>query len=618
MAQGGFAFGLSTVRLSHRPSLGPFLSRHAVEIVLIGLTLGVYLQVRHFEFFQVDDPIFVSMNPHIRSGTLVANVKWAFTHFYSGNWMPLTYLSYMLDWSLYDLWAGGFHITNVLFHIANVLLLYYLWDTLTGNRFLASFVAALFAGHPIHAESVAWITERRDVLSVFFGLASILCYAKYAKGARTGAYWLSLCLYVCSLCSKQTLVTLPCVLLLIDYWPLRRLSRRTVVEKLPFFAVSLGLCVIVFRAQVSGGFVEPMASYPLSMRLANAAVAYLQYLQKAFAPYNLSILYPYPTTTISLWTIGLATAFLVTATFLAFKVRDRFPFFTVGWLWFLGTFVPLIGIVQIGTQQMADHYAYFPLIGIYLAFAGFVRSRSLAIVLVSLLALVGYHQVSYWRDTETLVNHAIATVNPWVARCVSGAQFIKESEVPQALARYREAVQVAPDQAKAYCELADALTRTGHIEEGRSNYIKTLAINPDYANAHEGMGWYHIRKKNFPLGELELQRAIDLAPMESRHYLDLAEVYKIKGRFERSIALCEEALKINDQSMAAYHLIADNLRGLERWKEAADILAYIMAQSPDDAEAIVKYERTLKSALLAEPDNQSLRTRLAAFKEKYE
>jgi Tfp pilus assembly protein PilF len=605
------------VKLSQHSSLGPFLSRHLVEIVLIGLTLGVYLQVRHFEFFQVDDPIFVSMNPHIRSGTFVTNVKWAFTHSYSGNWMPLTYLTYMLDSALYELWAGGFHLTSVLFHIGNVLLLYHLWKSLTGNQFLAAFVAALFAVHPIHVESVAWITERRDVLSVFFGLASMLTYVAYARQGRSLAYWASLVLFLCSLLSKQTLVTLPCVLLLIDFWPLRRLSRRAVLEKLPFFAVSLILCVVIFRAQVKGGFVEPTSSYPIPMRLGNAAVAYVLYLQKAFAPFNLSVLYPYPATTISLVSISLAIAFLVTITFVAFNVRDKWPFFTVGWLWFLGTFVPLIGIVQIGSQQMADHYAYFPLIGIYLAFAGFVRSRTLAVAVVSVLALVGYHQVSYWQDTETVMSHCIATTNAWVARCVSGATFINDCQVPEGLARYREAVQTAPDQPKAYCELADALTRTGHIEEGRSNYLKTLALDPNYANAHEGIGWYHIRKKKFALGEAELRRAIELAPLESRHYLDLAEVYKITDRFDQSMALCEEALKINDQSMAAYHLIADNLRGLERWQEAADILGYIMAQSPDDTEAVIKYERTLKSALRADPENASLRSRLAAFREKY-
>ncbi len=211
--------------------------------MLIALTLGVYLQVRHFEFFQVDDPIFVSMNPHIRSGTFVTNVKWAFTHSYSGNWIPLTYLTYMLDSALYELWAGGFHLTNVLFHIGNVLLLYYLGRSLTGNPFPAAFVAALFAVHPIHVESVAWITERRDVLSVFFGLASMLAYVAYARRGRSVAYWSSLVLFLCSLLSKQTLVTLPCVLLLIDFWPLRRLSRRAVVEKLPFFP-SPSSCVL--------------------------------------------------------------------------------------------------------------------------------------------------------------------------------------------------------------------------------------------------------------------------------------------------------------------------------------------------------------------------------------
>jgi tetratricopeptide (TPR) repeat protein len=604
------------VKLSARSSLAPFLYRHLVEIALIAVTLAVYLQVRHFEFFQVDDPIFVSMNPHVRTGMFLTNVKWAFTHFYSGNWMPLTYLTYLLDSALYDFWAGGYHITNVLFHIGNVLLLYYLWTSLTGNRFLAAFVAALFAVHPIHVESVAWITERRDVLSVFFGLASMLAYVAYAQHGRRLAYWSSLALFLCSLLSKQTLVTLPCVLLLIDFWPLRRLGRRAVVEKLPFFAVSFILCVVIFRAQIKGGFVEPISAYPVPMRLGNAAVAYTLYLQKAFFPVNLSVLYPYPATTISLLSIGLAIAFLVAVTFLAFKTRERWPHFTVGWLWFLGTFVPLIGIVQIGSQQMADHYAYFPLIGIYLAFAGFVRSRWLAAGVVSMLALVGYHQASYWQDTESVMAHCIATTDAWVARCVSGAKFINDCQVPEGLARYREAVRTAPDQAKAYCELADALTRTGRIEEGRSNYLKTLAIDPNYANAHEGIGWYHVRKHKYALGEAELRRAIELAPIESRHYLDLAQLYKATERFDESMALCEQALKINDQSTAAYHLIADDLRGLERWKEAANMLEHIMQEWPDDAEAAVKYDNTLRRAIRADPENRALRNQLAAFRER--
>jgi hypothetical protein len=310
----------------------------------------------------------------------------------------------MLDGTAYDAWAGGYHLTNLLLHLANVVLVFVVFRKATGQELLAGFLAALFAVHPLHAESVAWISERKDVLSVFFGLLCLSQYVNYAQRGRLRSYLLALAFLTLSLMSKQTLVTMPFVMLLLDYWPLKRLTRRAIVEKMPFLAVSAVFCVVAILAQASALTVRSLEAAPLVVRLANAAIAYVSYLQKAIVPWNLGVYYPF-STEVSLPLLAFSVALLVGLTAASLKLRRRYPYLTIGWLWFLGTLVPMIGFVQIGLQQMADRYAYFPFLGLYLALGGFLTSRRTAIAIVGVYGVLGFVQTGYWHDTMTLLNH---------------------------------------------------------------------------------------------------------------------------------------------------------------------------------------------------------------------
>ena len=416
----------------------PFIRREVVlALGLVALTLAVYGRVYRFEFVDYDDPSYVISNPDVLSGLNVGSVRWAFGEVHAANWIPLTWLSLMLDATCYGSWPGGYHITNALLHLANVLLVFAIFARATGNPRSSALVAALFAVHPLHAESVAWIAERKDVLSMFFGLLSLFAYVRYAQLDRAAprralALSLALVFFVCSLMSKQTFVTLPFLLLLLDYWPLGRLavgparaagdegqrgpshprnppaaaggfgaSRRwyfrtfrqltggqaaasatgqfrrvglLLLEKLPFFAAGALFCLVALWAQQRGSMIRSLATFPLATRCLNAVLAYALYVCKAVVPVGLAPYYPHPGAQLSVARVGLAALFLVAVTLIAITQVRRRPFLLVGWLWFLGTLVPMIGLVQIGEQQLADRYMYLPSIGLYVAVVGLVGS----------------------------------------------------------------------------------------------------------------------------------------------------------------------------------------------------------------------------------------------------
>ena len=401
--------------------------------LLVAGTLLVYAQVWEFGFITVNDHAYASRNVHVQAGLTRDSVAWAWTAVHDCNWIPLTWLSLMLDTEIYGFRPAGYHLTNVLLHAASVVVLFAALVCAMGYRARSAFVAALFALHPLHVESVAWIAERKDVLSTLFGLLSLLMYVLYATGGRGRNLAVSWLFYVGSLLSKQTLVTLPFVYLLLDYWPLGRLgptedainaartagqpadSQRNgvwlVIEKLPFFAAAGLFSLIAVVTQTSGGAMT--VQFPLRMRVLNAFVVYVAYLAKAFYPQNLAFYYPHPGVRLSLALAGLSAGLLLAMTAAAIVWRRRFPFLFVGWFWYLGTLVPTIGIVQIGIQQMADRYTYFPLIGIYLAVAwtgpllvpaGLLRTRVLPVAATAILVLLAattFSQVSYWHDSVT-------------------------------------------------------------------------------------------------------------------------------------------------------------------------------------------------------------------------
>jgi protein O-mannosyl-transferase len=578
------SFDLKTAALNFGERTG--ISRTTVLGFALGaLTLAIYAQVWNFDFITIDDPNYTTINPHVLYGLSLPGIKWAFTKFYMANWMPLTWISFMLDASVYQSWAGGYHITNVILHVANVLLVFHVIRKATGRESMSALVAALFAVHPIHAESVAWISERKDVLSIFFGLLSLSAYLSYVQQKRKWWYWASLALFSTSLLAKQTLVTLPCVLLLLDYWPLGRLSVRTLVEKAPFFVISLVISVVAVLAQANGQTVRSLESVPFALRLATAAIGYASYLQKAIIPWNLGVYYPY-SSDVSLWRVAASIAAVALLTAAAVWSRRRSPFFTVGWFWFLGTLVPMIGLVQVGTQQMADRYAYFPFIGLYLALAGFVTSRRAAIAVVGVAAVLGFVQVGYWRDTLTLVEHTLQVTddNAFMHYTLCDA-LAAEGRIDEALQEFRKPLLIEPGNASNYCKLGEAFIRFNRLDQARRPYEIAVGLDDGIAAAHSGLGWIHLQNKQIASAKREFERALELDNGDQYNYFNLALVCEQTHDYEGSINYCRQALKVNDYLVAAHHLIADNLQRQGRNDEAIAELRYVLTIAPYDDQA---------------------------------
>jgi len=510
-----------------------------VCILLAGIVWIVFGQTLHHEFVNYDDGSYVYANPRITSGLTLDNVKWAFTHFRAGNWQPLTAISHMLDCQLYGLQPWGHHLTNVLLHAAAAILLFIALCESTGGRYAvvgiadagrdqrsrlqprdafwaSAFVAALFAIHPLRVEPVAWVSGRGDVLSGMFFMLTLLAYARYARSDRfsLGRYATVLVLFALGLMCKPTLVTVPFVLLLLDYWPLGRVSGRParrspgaggwsvvrvlLLEKIPFFALSVASCVAAILARA----VTPReVDHAFAERAGNAALFYVAYLGQMIYPAHLAVLYPYPETGPSVPEIILALIFLCIVFIVLFIWRRRYPFLLIGWLWFLGMLVPMIGLVQIGSIARADRYTYLSEIGLYIlgtwgAMELFKSSEHKREILsVAALAITGafitrsYFQTAYWRDSETLWRHTVdVTHDNYVAQNNLGGTLLEKGQLNEAIAHYREAVEIKPDVPQVQSNLGNALVREGEVEEAIDHLQKALQIDPAYAEAYNYMG----------------------------------------------------------------------------------------------------------------------------------
>jgi tetratricopeptide (TPR) repeat protein len=527
-----------------------------IGTLLGAVTLVVYWPVRHFGFLNWDDLTYISRNDHVRGGLTWSGITWSFTHSYSSNWHPLTWLSHMLDCQLYGLNPAGPHLTNVVFHAANTVLLFLLLRTLTAATWRSAFVAALFALHPLHVESVAWIAERKDVLSGFFFILTLWAYARYAqvqsqqaeraarpavpssrfevRGSRFKVrsfpprfwYWAATLMFACGLMSKPMLVTVPFVLLLLDYWPLGRMQKGQVrspasrithhasrfpllpllLEKLPFFALSAASCLITFLAQKAGGAVASFAIIPLDARIANAAVAYVEYLAKLFWPINLSPIYLHPGHW-GFWPVTGAAAGLVLLTAAVWLGRRRFPYALMGWLWFLGMLVPVIGIVQVGSQAFADRYTYLPLLGIMIALVWLgaeavrplakaspvVRSvlpAVLALAVVAGLAWRTREQLANWKDTRALFSHALAlTPNNVQALYGLGAYMVDTGSIDEGKRLLEDAIRLQPAYPEALGTMANLLDGQGSYAEAIRFYQAALKAQPDQEGVLNNLAW---------------------------------------------------------------------------------------------------------------------------------
>jgi len=547
------------------------LRRAAVPMLLVAATLAVYARVASFEFINFDDPGYVSENAHVLSGLSREGFVWAFTTTRQANWHPLTWLSLQLDAELFGPSARAFHATNVVLHLANVLLLYFLFDRLTGCAWRSAVVAGLFALHPLHVESVAWIAERKDVLSTALGLLAFHFWVRSVSPRRWGFRLAAIAAFAASLLAKPMLVSFPILLLLFDVWPLRRSEPwpRLVWEKVSLFALAAASCVATVVAQASGGVVRSLTQYPFTARAANAARSYVLYLVHAVWPAGLSPYYPYPYEGVPALEAAGAIAVLAIATAWCLRERVRAPHLVVGWLWYLVTLVPVIGLLQVGSQAMADRYTYVPLIGpfVMLAFglpdvsrrgasARAVRVGAAAAVFGALSA-VSYRQVGYWRDSVTLFTRAVTvTKDNAVAENNLARALFERGQVDAAVAHCAEAVRIAPGLGDAQANLVRGLLAQGKTAEAAALTREGLVARPDDSRTHVNAGLIARMEGRDEDALTSFREAIRLDPADQEAHLNLGALFAAHGRRDDAIAEFTEAVRLRPGDTRARKALA--------------------------------------------------------------
>jgi protein O-mannosyl-transferase len=542
--------------------------RSILVCALLGaITLTAYGPAMRCEFVNFDDDYYITENPHIQGGLSPAGVEWAFSNTQqAAYWAPVMWLSHQLAWQLFGSNPWGHHLINVLLHAANTVLVFVLLRRMTGTVWRSLVVAGLFGLHPVHVESVAWVTERKDVLSTFFGLLSLLCYVRYAQGVTSGEwrvarwettvaaacapspvtrhpshfYWLALFCFALGLMSKAMLVTWPFAMLLLDYWPLGRFKPgsawRLAKEKIPFFALTAIASIITFVVQKHGGAVKALQNLPPGARIENALISYCRYLGKLFWPTDLAVLYPHP----GYWPLEqvcLVGGLMAGITVWLIVLCRRYPYLLVGWLWFCGTLVPVIGLAQSGEQAMADRFIYVPSLGVLIAVVWGAcevtrpwRSRVIVLSLAASAAIVPclgltWHQLGYWKDSETLLRHTLeVTDNNFIAHFNLGLALGRKGRFDEAGGQFQAAVRLKPDYAEAHYNLGIAFERQDRLDEAISQFEEAIRLKPDYAEACNNLGSALGRKGQFDEAIRRFQEAIRLKPdfAEARFNLDRA------------------------------------------------------------------------------------------------
>ena len=559
-----------------------------ISIFLIAATIVAYWQLTSHDFVTLDDITYVTENPHVRTGLTLGGVSWSFTTFHGANWHPLTWLSHMLDCRLFGLNPGMHHITNLLFHTANTLLLFLVLGRATGSLWRSAFVAGLFALHPLHVESVAWVAERKDVLSTFFWMLTLWAYVRYVELPCLIRYLLILLFFILGLMTKPMLVTLPFVLLLMDYWPLGRMRLgqslkelgsdtheskpvQLLWEKIPLFALTGISTVVTFFAESRGG-IPSLDILTLNTRISNAFVSYVSYIGKMLWPDGLAVFYPYPQT-IPMWKALGAGLMLLCLTVIFIKTARTRPYLFVGWFWYVGTLIPVVGLVQVGNQAMADRYTYIPLIGLFIMIAWGIpdvlerwRYRQIALrvsagLLFSALTVCTWLQVRHWKDSVSLFNHALnVTANNYLAHNHLGIGLMDKGRHNEAMGHFRKALRIKPDYARAHNNLGIALNREGKYEEAIGHYSKALEIRANNWLAHYNLG-------------ISLSR---------------------QGRMEAAIRHYSEALKGRPHHPLVHHGIGVALASRGRLDEAVDHYLKALLVKPDFADAHNKLGIALK------------------------
>ena len=648
--------------------------KYLIIVILIVANFVAFGRIVANDFINFDDDKYITENNYIKSGINTESIKWAFTSSHAANWHPLTWLSHMLDWQLFGANASGHHFVSLLLHIGCALLLFLFLSKTTGSLWPAAFVAALFALHPLRVESVAWVSERKDVLSLFLGLASLYAYACYVESSKLSKYFMSLMLFALSLLAKPMLVTLPFVLMLLDFWPLKRwqkafpsvnvpvslsersekkktkqrradsikekkisvplINRAKIIrsllwEKAPFIFLALVSCIVTIWAQSKGGAVASLEKLPFLERIMNAIVTYVAYLIKIFWPVNLAVFYPYEQFLAS-WQVFAAASIILAISIAVIYAIKKAPFLFVGWFWYLGTLVPVIGLMQVGKQAMADRYTYLPSIGIGIILIWGVvyllpkvKLRKIIIIpaalILAALTFLTWQQCGYWKNSVILYDHVLkVTKNNDLAHCNLANELVKQKNVREAITHYREAIEINPYYASAHSNLGAALAAQGKDEEAITHYLAAIKIKPDQEEAHSNLGVVLAAQGKSEEAIIHYLAAIKINPDYDDAYYNLANLFIKQGKSEEAIDNYRQAIKINPGNYNAHFNLASILVKEQRLEEAIDHFRQAVRITPSFAalnnlgvnlEKQLKHDEAIyyyRQALQLEPNNPGI------------
>ena len=579
----------------------------------------VFWQVRNFDFTNYDDNLYVYENSHVLNGLTADNIFWAFTTGHTGYWHPLTWLSLMLDCQLFGPNPGRIHLVSLFLHVVNTLLLFAVLRKMTGALWPSAFVAALFAVHPMHVESVAWIAERKDVLSTLFLLLTLAAYVGYVKRPSVFRYLISLVLFAIGLMAKPMLVTLPFVLLLLDYWPLKRFSIadcqlpieknpkskiqnlkftqsfwRLIIEKVPFFALSMVSSVITFIVQKVSGAVININALPLQDRVANAIVSYMRYIGKMVWPQNLAVFYPFDIGNFTYLQITLCAILLLVISIFVIGFGRKQKYLLVGWFWFIGTLIPVIGLVQVGAQALANRYTYISYIGLFIMIAWGLpellskwpqRKIALGLSMVIVLTILGicaHQQVSYWNNGTSLFTHVIkVTQDNYFAHYGLGISYKNLGCHQDAIESYKQAIRINPDYDEAYNDLGISYFILGRYQDAIEAYKQAIRINPDLAKAYNNLGNACLFLERYQDAIESYKQAIGIKPDLAEAYYNLGAAYLKLGRYQNAIEAYKQAIRIKPDLAEAHYNLGKALVAQGQIYEALDQLRQAIRLRPD-------------------------------------
>jgi tetratricopeptide (TPR) repeat protein len=587
-------------------------------LVIALITFIAFTPLLQNQFVDYDDNAYLVENPHVQSGITLRSIVWAFTTTHMGNWHPLTWLNYMVDWKLFGPNARWHHLESLVFHTANALLLFLVLKRMTGAIWQSAFVAAAFALHPLHVESVAWAAERKDVLSTFFWLLTMWAYVLYVEKPKAGRYLLvalSLCL---GLMAKPMLVTLPFVLLLLDYWPLQRFQRPSkgnglkipqdnrgktilylILEKIPLFLLVILFSLVTFFAQQSKGAVESFDRLIIESRINNALVSYAAYITKMFWPARLAVFYPHPRYGLPIWKTVVASLLLASITLLVIRRAQRQRWFLVGWLWYLGTLVPVIGLIQVGAQAMANRYTYVPIIGLFIIAAWQIPElitkwphkkiilKASTVVIVSAMMICTWRQTGYWQNCFTLSSYAIkVTTGNYVAHTMLGSALHKQGNFEDAICHYKESLRLRPNHANTEGDIGLALLNLGRLDEAALQFRKALMLKGDMQKWHSGLAIALDKLGRLDEAIEHYRQALELKSDDPTMHEQLATALCRKGNFEEAIKDYEDWLRLNPNQAEIVKNMGNIYLMAGKTKQAIDYWAKAVELKPDFSEAL--------------------------------